>query len=77
MLRASTRRVTPGMVVADTFYRDLDGGAKDWINPADVDALVANLNAALNSASGTAGASRRPPPSRVSQLRAAPALLGP
>ena len=29
--------LTQGMVVADTFYRDLDGGAKDWINPADVD----------------------------------------
>jgi leucyl-tRNA synthetase len=28
--------LTQGMVVADTFYRDLDGGKKDWINPADV-----------------------------------------
>jgi leucyl-tRNA synthetase len=24
------------MVVAETFYRDLDGGKKQWINPADV-----------------------------------------
>ncbi|MDF3030296.1 MAG: leuS [Moraxellaceae bacterium] len=29
--------LTQGMVVADTFYRDIDGGKKDWINPADVD----------------------------------------
>jgi len=29
--------LTQGMVVADTFYRELDGGKKDWINPADVD----------------------------------------
>ena len=28
--------LTQGMVVADTFYRDLDNGGKDWINPADV-----------------------------------------
>jgi leucyl-tRNA synthetase len=28
--------LTQGMVVADTFYRDLEGGKKDWINPADV-----------------------------------------
>ena len=25
------------MVIADTFYRELDNGAKDWINPADVE----------------------------------------
>ncbi|HEX6592075.1 MAG TPA: leucine--tRNA ligase [Moraxellaceae bacterium] len=30
------RLLTQGMVVADTFYRDLEGGKKDWINPADV-----------------------------------------
>jgi leucyl-tRNA synthetase len=29
--------LTQGMVVADTFYRELDNGGKDWINPADVD----------------------------------------
>ncbi|MHC9084546.1 leucine--tRNA ligase [Luteimonas sp. RIT-PG2_3] len=29
--------LTQGMVIADTFYRDLDNGGKDWINPADVD----------------------------------------
>jgi leucyl-tRNA synthetase len=26
-----------GMVIAETFYRDGDDGAKQWINPADVD----------------------------------------
>ena len=29
--------LTQGMVVAPTFYRDAEGGKKDWINPADVD----------------------------------------
>ena len=29
--------LTQGMVVAPTFYRELDGGKKQWINPADVD----------------------------------------
>lgn len=29
--------LTQGMVIADTFYRELDNGAKDWINPADVE----------------------------------------
>lgn len=29
--------LTQGMVVAPTFYRDLAGGKKQWINPADVD----------------------------------------
>ncbi len=29
--------LTQGMVVADTFYREESNGAKDWINPADVD----------------------------------------
>jgi leucyl-tRNA synthetase len=29
--------LTQGMVVAPTFYRDLDGGKKQWINPAEVD----------------------------------------
>ncbi|MDQ3617230.1 MAG: leucine--tRNA ligase [Pseudomonadota bacterium] len=29
--------LTQGMVIADTFYRDTDDGAKDWINPADVE----------------------------------------
>jgi len=28
------------MVVAPTFYRDLDGGKKQWINPADVDVVT-------------------------------------
>jgi leucyl-tRNA synthetase len=28
--------LTQGMVVAPTFYRELDGGKKQWINPADV-----------------------------------------
>jgi leucyl-tRNA synthetase len=29
--------LTQGMVVAPTFYRELNGGKKLWINPADVD----------------------------------------
>ena len=29
--------LTQGMVIADTFYRDGEGGTKDWINPADVE----------------------------------------
>jgi leucyl-tRNA synthetase len=29
--------LTQGMVVAPTFYRELDGGKKLWINPADVE----------------------------------------
>ncbi|MHB1116165.1 leucine--tRNA ligase [Sideroxydans sp.] len=32
--------LTQGMVVAPTFYRDLDGGKKLWINPAEVDVEV-------------------------------------
>jgi leucyl-tRNA synthetase len=28
--------LTQGMVVADTYYRELEGGKKQWINPADV-----------------------------------------
>ncbi|WP_425563098.1 leucine--tRNA ligase [Luteimonas vadosa] len=33
----AVRLLTQGMVVADTFYRELENGARDWINPADVD----------------------------------------
>jgi leucyl-tRNA synthetase len=33
----ATNLLTQGMVIADTFYRELDNGAKDWINPAEVD----------------------------------------
>ncbi|MDD3884460.1 MAG: leucine--tRNA ligase [Gallionella sp.] len=29
--------LTQGMVIAPTFYRELEGGKKLWINPADVD----------------------------------------
>jgi leucyl-tRNA synthetase len=32
--------LTQGMVVAPTFYRELDGGKKQWINPADVDVVT-------------------------------------
>ncbi|MBI4807469.1 MAG: leucine--tRNA ligase [Nitrosomonadales bacterium] len=32
--------LTQGMVVAPTFYRELEGGKKLWINPADVDVEV-------------------------------------
>ncbi|GAB1596326.1 leucine--tRNA ligase [Lysobacter claricitrinus] len=33
----ATNLLTQGMVIADTFYRELENGAKDWINPADVE----------------------------------------
>ena len=33
----ATRLLTQGMVVADTFYRHKPDGAKEWINPADVE----------------------------------------
>ncbi|MBP6796489.1 MAG: leucine--tRNA ligase [Luteimonas sp.] len=33
----ATRLLTQGMVIAETYYRELDNGAKDWINPADVE----------------------------------------
>ena len=29
--------LTQGMVIADTYYRPLDNGGKDWFNPADVE----------------------------------------
>jgi leucyl-tRNA synthetase len=32
--------LTQGMVVAPTFYRDLEGGKKLWINPAEVEVAV-------------------------------------
>ena len=31
------RLLTQGMVIAETFYRELSDGGKDWFNPADVD----------------------------------------
>ena len=31
--------MTQGMVIAETFYRDLPEGGKDWINPADVEVV--------------------------------------
>ncbi|MCW5581200.1 MAG: leucine--tRNA ligase, partial [Luteimonas sp.] len=33
----ATNLLTQGMVIADTYYREQDNGAKDWINPADVE----------------------------------------
>ncbi|MBS0226344.1 MAG: leucine--tRNA ligase [Proteobacteria bacterium] len=33
----ATRLLTQGMVIAETFYREHANGAKDWINPADVE----------------------------------------
>jgi leucyl-tRNA synthetase len=33
----ATRLLTQGMVVADTYYRQKSDGAKEWINPADVE----------------------------------------
>ncbi len=35
----ATNLLCQGMVIADTFYRDNDGGARDWFNPADVDVV--------------------------------------
>ncbi|MEW9900431.1 leucine--tRNA ligase [Chitinivorax sp. PXF-14] len=32
-----TNLLTQGMVIAETFYRELPGGKKDWFNPADVE----------------------------------------
>ena len=31
------RLLTQGMVIAETFYRELPGGGKEWFNPADVE----------------------------------------
>ena len=31
------RLLTQGMVIAETFYRDLPSGGKEWFNPADVE----------------------------------------
>ncbi|MEO5628288.1 MAG: class I tRNA ligase family protein, partial [Thermomonas sp.] len=33
----ATRLLTQGMVIADTFYREDELGAREWINPADVE----------------------------------------
>ena len=33
----ATRLLTQGMVIADTFYREDAHGAKEWVNPADVE----------------------------------------
>ncbi|SHL04023.1 leucine--tRNA ligase [Phytopseudomonas punonensis] len=45
--------LTQGMVVAETYYRTLDNGGKDWFNPADVtverDAKGKVIAATLNS----------------------------
>jgi leucyl-tRNA synthetase len=45
--------LTQGMVVADTYYRTLDNGGKDWFNPADVelerDAKAKVISAKLKS----------------------------
>ncbi|RDZ29048.1 leucine--tRNA ligase [Lysobacter silvisoli] len=35
----ATNLMTQGMVIAETFYRDGADGQKDWINPADVEAV--------------------------------------
>ncbi len=32
----ATNLLCQGMVIAETYYRDAEGGGKDWINPADV-----------------------------------------
>ena len=33
----ATRLLTQGMVVAETYYREGEGGRREWINPADVE----------------------------------------
>src|SRR5690606_3134899 len=33
----ATRLLTQGMVIAETYYRESPNGARDWINPADVE----------------------------------------
>jgi leucyl-tRNA synthetase len=35
----ATRLLTQGMVIADTYYREADNGARTWFNPADVDVV--------------------------------------
>ena len=35
----ATNLLTQGMVIAETFYRELPNGGKDWFNPADVDVV--------------------------------------
>ena len=32
-----TNLLTQGMVVAETYYREIDGGAKQWFNPAEIE----------------------------------------
>jgi len=36
----ATNLLCQGMVIADTFYRETELGAKDWFNPADVDTTL-------------------------------------
>ena len=45
-----TRLLCQGMVVAGTYYRELPGGKKDWINPADVDVQTDERGAPLRAA---------------------------
>ncbi len=35
----ATNLLTQGMVIAETFYRELPNGGKDWFNPTDVDVV--------------------------------------
>ncbi|MDP3858328.1 MAG: leucine--tRNA ligase [Stagnimonas sp.] len=44
-----TRLLCQGMVVAGTYYRELPGGKKDWINPADVDVKYDERGAPLSA----------------------------
>lgn len=36
----ATNLLCQGMVIADTYYRDSGQGAKDWINPSDVETTI-------------------------------------
>jgi len=35
----ATRLLCQGMVIAETYYRELPGGGREWINPADVEVI--------------------------------------
>ena len=47
------RLLTQGMVIAETFYRELPGGKKQWINPADV-TIVRDAKGKITGATLTA-----------------------
>jgi len=50
-----TNLLTQGMVVAETFYRELADGKKQWINPADVDVQTDERGRAVGATLKTDG----------------------